>query len=115
MLGSEGAWRIKGCSLLTAVGHPPTLVSPSNPCTLFFTTLMLDLKATFILFSKLKKSGNNNIYRSHLKKRVLVQVQGGPELQPAGILKYSEELKQGTNTEIGLKNFFEIASNVTLS
>ena len=48
--------------------------------------------------------------RSHLKKRVLVQVQGGPELQPAGILKYSEELKQGTNTEIGPKNFFEIAS-----
>ena len=49
--------------------------------------------------------------RSHLKKRVLAQVQGGPELQPAGIHKYSEELKQGTNTEIGLKNFFEIASN----
>ncbi len=49
--------------------------------------------------------------RSHLKKRVLAQVQGGPELQPAGILKYSEELKQGTNTEIGSKNFFEIASN----
>ena len=48
--------------------------------------------------------------RSHLKKRVLVQVQGGPELQSAGILKYSEELKQGTNTEIGPKNFFEMAS-----
>ena len=47
--------------------------------------------------------------RSHLKKKVLVQVQGGAELQPAGILQYSEELKQGTNTEIGPKNFFEIA------
>jgi len=50
----------------------------------------------------------------------LVQDQGGPELQPAGapqevllgcILQYSEELKQGTNTEIGTKNFFEIASS----
>ncbi len=50
--------------------------------------------------------------RSHLKKRVLVEVQGGPELQPAGILKYSEELKQGTNTEIEPKNFFEIASSM---
>ena len=60
--------------------------------------------------------GSKRIYeiasRSHLKKRVLAQVQGGPELQPAGILKYSEELKQGTNTEIGLKNFFEIASSI---
>jgi len=55
---------------------------------------------------------------SHLKKRVLVQVQDGPELQPAGapqevplgcILQYSEDLKQGANTEIGPKNFFEIA------
>jgi hypothetical protein len=31
--------------------------------------------------------------RSHLKNRILVQDQGGPEIQPAGILKYSEELK----------------------
>ena len=52
------------------------------------------------------------LIRSHLKKRVLVQVQGGAELQPAGILQYSEELKQGTNTEIGPKNFFEIASKL---
>jgi hypothetical protein len=55
--------------------------------------------------------GMIQLIRSHLKKRVLVQVQGGPELQPAGILWYSEEFKQGTNTEIGSKNFFEIASN----
>jgi hypothetical protein len=54
----------------------------------------------------------NSLIRSHLKKRVLVQVQGGPELQPAGILKYSEELEQVANTEIGAKNFFEIASRV---
>ena len=37
--------------------------------------------------------------RSHLKNWILVQGQGGPELQPAGILKYSEELKRVPNTE----------------
>jgi hypothetical protein len=40
------------------------------------------------------------IHRSHLKNRFLVQGQGGSETQPAGILKYSEELKRGPNTEI---------------
>jgi hypothetical protein len=49
-------------------------------------------------------------HRSHLKNRILVQDQGGAEVQPAGILKYSEELKRGPNTEIGPKDFFEIAS-----
>jgi len=42
--------------------------------------------------------------------RILVQGQGGAEVQPAGILKYSEELKRGPNTEIGTKDIFEIAS-----
>ena len=50
------------------------------------------------------------INRSHLKKKILVQNQGGAELQSAGILKYSEELKKGLNTEFGPKDFFEIAS-----
>jgi len=36
--------------------------------------------------------------------------QGGAALQPAGILKYVEDLKRGPNTEIGQKDFFEIAS-----
>jgi hypothetical protein len=49
--------------------------------------------------------------RSHLKNRILIQGQGGYEVQPAGILKYSEELKRGPNTEIWPKDFFEIASN----
>jgi len=40
----------------------------------------------------------------------LVQDQGGAEFQTAGILKYVEDLKRGTNTEIGPKDFFEIAS-----
>ncbi len=47
----------------------------------------------------------NRICRSHLKNRILVQGQGGGEVQPAGILKYSEELKRGPNTEIGTKDF----------
>jgi hypothetical protein len=49
--------------------------------------------------------------RSHLKIRILVQDQGGADVQPAGILKYSEELKRGPNKEIGPKGFFEMASN----
>ena len=48
--------------------------------------------------------------RSHLKIRILVQGQGEPEFQPAGILKYVEDLKRGVNTEIEPKNHFEIAS-----
>ena len=44
------------------------------------------------------------------KKRILVQDQGGAEFQAAGKLKYVEDLKLGTNTEIGPKDFFEMAS-----
>ena len=51
------------------------------------------------------------MYRSHLKNWILVQGQGGNEVQPTGILEYSEELKRGPNTEIGPKDFFEMASN----
>jgi len=61
----------------------------------------------------------NRICRSYLKHRILVQglppraagQERGAEVQPTGILKYSEELKRGTNTEIGPKGFFEIAAN----
>jgi hypothetical protein len=41
-----------------------------------------------------------------------VQGQGGRAFQPAGILVYFEELKHETNTEIGLKDIFEIRSLV---
>jgi len=50
--------------------------------------------------------------RSHLKNRILAQGQGRTEFQPTGILKYVEDLKRGPNTEIGEKDFFEIASSV---
>ena len=49
--------------------------------------------------------------KGHLKNRILVQVQGGTEFQPADILKYFEELNRGPNTEIGTKDIFEMASS----
>ena len=49
--------------------------------------------------------------RSHLKNWILSQDQGWTEFQPADIQKYFEELKRGPNTEIGTKDFFEMASN----
>ena len=57
-----------------------------------------------------KKFYNYLSDRSHLKNWILVQAQGGIALQPAGILKYVEDLERGPNTEIGPKDFFETAS-----
>jgi len=51
------------------------------------------------------------ITRSHLKNRILVQDRGGIEFQTAGILLYVEDLKRGTNKDIGPKDIFEMASN----
>ena len=48
--------------------------------------------------------------RSHLKKRIWAQDQGGAKFQSADILRYFEDLKRGPNVEIGFKDFFEIAS-----
>jgi len=59
-----------------------------------------------VLFSK----GWIVLIRTYLKNSILVQGQGGAEIQATGILKYSEKLKRGPNTEIGPKDFFEIAS-----
>jgi len=50
-----------------------------------------------------------NIIRSHLKNRILVQSQGELEFQPAGILRYFEDLKRELNTGFGSKDIFEIA------
>ena len=38
----------------------------------------------------------------------MVQGQGGSAFQPVGILMYVEDLKEGPNAEIGLKDFFEL-------
>ena len=45
----------------------------------------------------------------HLKKRILVQDQGGFEFQTAGIRLYVEDFEPGSNTEMGPKDFFEMA------
>mgnify|MGYP001826578203 FL=1 len=49
--------------------------------------------------------------RSYLKIRIFVRDQGEFENQPAGILKYVEDLRRGFNTDIGRKDFVEMASN----
>ena len=42
---------------------------------------------------------------------MLVQDRGGFLFQPAGILKYVEDLKRGANKDMGPKDFFEMACN----
>jgi hypothetical protein len=71
---------------------------------------------------------DKHYYRSYLKIKILVQ---DPPLKPSGIkrrgrvltrrcpagnalgciLKYVEDLKRGSNAEVGPKDYFEIASN----
>jgi hypothetical protein len=41
----------------------------------------------------------------------LVQDRGGAEFQTAGILLYFEDLKRGTNKDIGPKDIFEMSSS----
>jgi hypothetical protein len=41
----------------------------------------------------------------------LLQDRGGAEFQTAGILLYVEDLKRGTNKDIGPKDIFEMASS----
>ena len=55
-------------------------------------------------------AGSAVFIRSYLKIRIFVRDQGEAENQPAGILKYVEDLRRGFNADIGRKNFFEIAS-----
>ena len=50
------------------------------------------------------------IHRGYLKNRISVQNRGGAVFQTGGILQYFEDLKQGTNKELGPKDIFEIAS-----
>jgi hypothetical protein len=49
--------------------------------------------------------------RTHLKNRILVQDRGGAEFQTGGILLYVEDLKRGTNKDVGPKDIFEMSSN----
>ncbi len=56
-----------------------------------------------------KVFGVDDSYKPSQKKD-FGQTSRGAKLQPAEILRYFEELKRGTNKEIGPKDFFEIAS-----
>ena len=49
-------------------------------------------------------------FRRYLKKRILVQDQGGREVQTAVILPYFEDLNRAPNKDIGPKDFFEMIS-----
>jgi len=51
------------------------------------------------------------LFRSYLKKWILVQNQGGREVQPGGILEYFEDLNRAPNAECGLKDFFDMVSS----
>jgi len=50
------------------------------------------------------------ITRTHLKNRILVQDRGGAEFKTAGNLLVVENLKRGTNKDIGSKDIFEMSS-----
>jgi hypothetical protein len=52
---------------------------------------------------------------SHLKKGILVQDQGGSGFQTGDILAYVEDLKPGSNKDIGPKGFFEMACKRAVS
>jgi len=58
-------------------------------------------------------TSTNNI-RNHLKIRILAQGLCGDEFQPTDILMCVEELKRGSNTAIGGKDFFEMVSGYNL-
>ena len=54
-------------------------------------------------------------FRSHLKNRILVQDRGGAEFRTAGNLLVVEDLKRGTNKDIGPKDIFEMAFRTLLA
>jgi hypothetical protein len=62
------------------------------------------------MFTRTFLQFNENASRSHLKIRIFGWDQGEAENQPAGILKYVEDLIRGLNADIGRKDFFEMAS-----
>jgi hypothetical protein len=47
--------------------------------------------------------------RNYLKIRIFGRDHGETETQPAGILKYVEDLRRGLNADIGRKDFFDLA------
>jgi len=58
--------------------------------------------------SKLKKK--KKVTRTLLKNWILVQDRGEAEFLTGGILLYVEDLKRGSNKDIGPKDIFEMGS-----
>jgi len=56
------------------------------------------------------QASGQEITRSYIENKILVQGQGERTFQPAGIRSYFEEMKRESNTEIGLKDTYEMAS-----
>ena len=48
--------------------------------------------------------------RTHLKNEILIPDRGGAEFQTAGNLWVVEDLKPGTNKDMGPKDIFEMGS-----
>ncbi len=69
----------------------------------------IDLKR-YVLFAPVVNAlaPELQVTRTYLKKRILVQNQGGREVQPGGILAYFEDLNRAPNAEFGPKGFFEM-------
>jgi len=63
------------------------------------------MAARTLLLAKKRNPEHSRIY---LKKWILVQNQGGREVQPGGILQYFEDLNRAPNAEFGPKDFFEM-------
>jgi hypothetical protein len=66
---------------------------------------------SFDIHYSLFEIGYSLLIRTHLKNRILVQDRGGAEFQTGGILLYVEDLKRGTNKDIGPKDIFEMGSS----
>jgi hypothetical protein len=66
-------------------------------------------KYVIYILKKLDAISKIKFWFKFSRRRPAGQERGG-DVQPAGILKYSEELKRGPNKEIGPKGFFEMAS-----
>jgi hypothetical protein len=74
-------------------------VSDENSCAALLIEINLIPEPETAKFIINIQFGRANVDRSRIKNRILVQIQGGTEFQPADILKYFEELELGSNTE----------------
>jgi hypothetical protein len=63
----------------------------------------------FLQTNQTAGKGGQKINKSYLKIRIFGRDQDKTEDQPAGILKYVEDLRRRLNADIGRKELFEMA------